>query len=393
MKRRHLYATIISFSSLYAGIQPSAGVIFVPSDTSVGDWDDATKTYTLTQDLTEPIEIVSNGITLDGAGHTLISSLVYPYLDCGISLYGRIGVTVKDLTIGKFGPGIYLLNSNNNTLTGNTVSDCSMSGIYLFNSSNNTLTGNRVSNSIWGIFVNSHSNKNTMKDNAVLDQRRGGMILSNCCEENILMGNTASNNFGSGVVLWDDCNANTVAGNTIESNKEHGIWLVRSHVNQIYSNNFIGNAQQASVRYSSGNVFSLPAPHGGNYWSNWTNPHNNVCGCLDRPYIFPGGHDDLPWVAPNCWDLFALQQMLELLKEQVVVLRSNKDISIGLEAKIKAALDVLDDFNENNDAVATNSLEAFINAVESMRGSTISEEQAETLTTTARQIIDLLVAE
>jgi parallel beta-helix repeat protein len=345
MNRKHLYATIIFLSSFLAGIQPGAGAIPIPSNTSVGDWDDASKTYTLTQDLTEPIEIVSNGITLDGAGHTLISSWIPPYAGAGVSLYGRTDVTIRNLTMKKFGPGIYLFNSSNNTLTGNTVSNCSMSGICLFNSSDNTLTGN-----------------------------------------------ITSNNLGSGIVLWDDCNANTVTGNSAKLNKEHGIWLVRSHLNQVYNNNFISNTRQASVTDGSGNMFNLPAPYGGNYWSNWSSPDDNGYSSVDRPYVFLSGQDDLPWAVPNGWDLFMAREMLQLLTEQVVVLNLHESINNGLDVRIETALGALDDVNDRNDVGAVNSLRAFINAVEALPGDEISEEDADVLMTAAQQIIDLLLA-
>lgn len=392
MNRKHLYATIIFLSSFLAGIQPGAGAIPIPSNTSVGDWDDASKTYTLTQDLTEPIEIVSNGITLDGAGHTLISSWIPPYAGAGVSLYGRTDVTIRNLTMKKFGPGIYLFNSSNNTLTGNTVSNCSMSGICLFNSSDNTLTGNTVLNSSWGVFVNSHSNENTLKDNTTSNHWRGGIILSNNCNRNTLTGNITSNNLGSGIVLWDDCNANTVTGNSVKLNKEHGIWLVRSHLNQVYNNNFISNTRQASVTDGSGNMFNLPAPYGGNYWSNWSSPDDNGYSSVDKPYVFLSGQDDLPWAVPNGWDLFMARGMLQLLTEHVVVLNLHESINNGLDVRIEAALGTLDNVNDRNNAGAVNSLRAFINAVEALRGDEISEEDADVLMTVTQQIIDLLLA-
>ncbi len=389
MRMKRVYAIFISLSFLLAVIQPGMGAISIPGNTSVGHWNGATRTYTLTRDLTEPIEIVSDGVTLDGAGHTLISSGIPLYAGGAVSLYGRTGVTIKNLTIKRFGPGIYLFGSSGNTLTGNTVSDCSVSGIYLFNSSNNTLTANTVSKSSWGVFVNCHSNGNVLTGNATTNHWRGGIILSNNCDRNTLTRNTASNNMGSGIILWDDCNTNTVTGNTVASNKEHGVWLVRSHLNQVYNNNFVGNTKQASVRDGSGNVFSLPAPCRGNYWSNWTSPGDAGCGFADSPYVFLCGQDDLPWAVPNGWDLLEIaREMLQVFAERVAV----SNLSDGLDVRIKAALGALDDVNDNDNAAAVDSLEALVGAVEALRGNKISEEDAGVLVTAAQQIIDLLAA-
>lgn len=393
MEKKHLHAAIIFLSYSLVGVQSNMGAISIPINTSVGNWDETTKTYTLTQNLTEPIQIVSDGITLDGAGHTIVSSRIPLCAGGGISLYGRTEVTVKNLAIRKFGPGIYLFNSSNNTVTGNTVSDCPVSGVYLFNSGNNNLSGNTVSNCGWGIFVDSHSDDNVLRNNTTSDNWRGGIILSSFCSRNILRSNTAANNLGSGITLWDDCNSNTLAGNTVRANKEHGIWLVRSHLNQVYNNNFISNTRQAWVSDSSGNVFNLPTPYGGNYWSSWTSPDNNGCGFADNPYVFLSGQDDLPWAVPNGWDLLIMaREMLQLFAEQVVVLNLNEGINNGLDVRIEAALGALDDVSDNNDVAAINSLQALINAVEALRGNKISEEDADALTTATQQIIDLLGA-
>ena len=183
-----------------------------------------------------------------------------------------------------------------------------------------------------------------------------------------------------------------MTGNSVKLNKEHGIWLVRSHLNQVYNNNFISNTRQASVTDGSGNMFNLPAPYGGNYWSNWSSPDDNGYSSVDRPYVFLSGQDDLPWAVPNGWDLFMAREMLQLLTEQVVVLNLHESINNGLDVRIETALGALDDVNDRNDVGAVNSLRAFINAVEALPGDEISEEDADVLMTAAQQIIDLLLA-
>jgi hypothetical protein len=65
-------------------------------------------------------------------------------------------------------------------------------------------------------------------------------------------------------------------------------------------------------------------------------------------------------------------------------------IDNSLDAKLDAALGALDDVNQNNDAAAINTLQAFINAVEAQRDNKITSEQADELITAAQAIIDLL---
>ncbi|MGQ9682765.1 MAG: right-handed parallel beta-helix repeat-containing protein, partial [Anaerolineae bacterium] len=107
-----------------------------------------------------------------------------------------------------------------------------------------------------------------------------------------LTGNTTRQNRYYGIYLRA-VSASTVTTNTIEANAV-GLYLEGAQNNQLYANRLTANTTQASVMNGSGNVFSLPAPVGGNYWSNWATPDVNHDGFVDQPYVFFGGRDDLP---------------------------------------------------------------------------------------------------
>lgn len=218
------------------------------SDPNVGSWNQATQTGTLEINVNQPIQIDANGVTLDGNGKAITGSGT----GNGVLLDGRTGVIIKSLNVQEFLYGIYLVGSSNNILSGNTAS----------------------SNS-FGIVLDFSSNSNNVTENAASDNQYG-IVLATGSENNTLAGNIASNN-SFGIALW-------------------------SSSNQIYNNNFIGNTTQVSD-YSSGNVFSLPAPTGGNYWSNWTDPDANFDGFVDSAYVFTGGQDNLPWVLQDGWEI------------------------------------------------------------------------------------------
>ena len=113
--------------------------------TSFGTWNAATKTCTMTTDLTEGIQIASSGVTLDGNGRTITGSNILQSI--GLSLPGRSGVTIKNLNVIQFSTGVYLSNSNNNYLIGNNSNSNNEDGIFLeYYSNNNTLIGNNASN-------------------------------------------------------------------------------------------------------------------------------------------------------------------------------------------------------------------------------------------------------
>jgi parallel beta-helix repeat protein len=122
--------------------------------------------------------------------------------------------------------------------------------------------------------------------------------------------NTIQNNAVHGVILAES-DGNTIRNNTIEGNGGPaggvGLILSNSDNNEVYNNNFIDNLNQGVGDVGgSGNIFNLPVPDGGNYWSDFdeasegcedTAPADGFC---DAPKLFLGGIDNLPWViAPH----------------------------------------------------------------------------------------------
>jgi len=241
-------------------IQPRASTIFLSasgwSDPTVGTWDATTQTGTLTQDVYEAIQIDSDGITLDGAGHTVTGSGT----GYGVYLTYKTGSTIKNVNIQQFSYGIYGRYSSNNILTANTASGLDGSGIYLHVSSGNTLTGNTLSangfgirleyfsnstvtgntasgNTYTGILISRSSNNsltnNTASNNSVgIDLRRG--------DNNTLTGNTASNN--SWGIYLEACSATALIDNTANSNNELGISLWNCWSSTLTGNIMSGNS-------------------------------------------------------------------------------------------------------------------------------------------------------
>lgn len=90
------------------------------------------------------------------------------------------------------------------------------------------------------------------------------------------------------------------------------------------------------------------------------------------------------------------QDALELLNDliqQVTAIDLNSGNKNSLLVKLDSALKILQDGDEDNDALAIHSLQAFINAVEAQRGKKISQEDADDLIVDAQQIIDMLSSE
>lgn len=332
--RRLLVALTIMMAVTF-GVTTGAWALFIYDNatggdcTSIGNWDSATKTCTLTTDLSEPIEIKDNYITLDGDGYTITGS---GSLHGVLIYYPLTGVTVKNLKVTGFRHGISIYAANGNTLIGNTVwnnraGGINLSaGIWLRNARGNTLEGNTAYdnyhgiwldysayalpgnilinntvnfNSFSGIRVMSHSNGNTIVGNTVNSNGHHGIFLHGRVNGNTVTGNTVQDNRWSQIHLYSLADGNTVSNNTVSgskleyqvgiqirdgdsnifrgntvSNTHLGIHLWRSTGNTIYHNNIIDNITQASDTNPASNDWYESTLLEGNFWSDYMGVDN-----------------------------------------------------------------------------------------------------------------------
>jgi len=136
------------------------------------------------------------------------------YDHAGIAFYNVSNALIIENNFNSSIPnyyGIYLRDSDNNSILGNIVSDTARYGIYLSDSDNNTLSGNTA---------------NYNKDN--------GIFLRDS-DNNTISGNTANYNSNwYGIYLYNSDN-NKILGNTANYNKI-GIYFVYGHNNTISGN-------------------------------------------------------------------------------------------------------------------------------------------------------------
>lgn len=392
MKLKYWHAVVVMLSLLVVGTQPALGTRYIPTDTSIGDWDEINRIYTLTADVSETIQIDEDNLTLDGAGHTVSGAGT----GNGINLGGRTEVTVKNISVEGFYRGIFLNESNNNTVTGSFTNN--HTGILVLNSSSNILTGNTASNNATGIYLHNGCTANTVAGNTTLNNT-AGIVLRNS-SNNTLSGNTTSYNqfgiqvFGTNSIYSDGLFSrhNTLRDNTVSYNDPYGLVLgFDSSDSTIFNNNFIENYLQISVDASStGNLFNMDKPTGGNYWSDHMDPDANGDGIVDVPYAFSGGPDNLPWTQADGWLVRTPQEQIAQIIVDVLDLNLQQGIENGLDVKLDAASRALDDLSEHNDVAAINALQAFINAVQAQSDSKIPQADAAALIAKAQKIIDCL---
>jgi parallel beta-helix repeat protein len=274
--------------------------------------------YTFTGNMSYPayygVVVERSNIVIDGNGYTVqgnSSSTPYSlnYSGNGLSLTGISNVTIENANIENFHNGIYLSDSNNNIIRDDNAT-ANEEGIYLDSSSNNIVSGNTATgtNNATGIYLVS-SNYNTVVGNNATANVVG--ILLQSSNNNTVSGNTATANT-EGINI-NSSNNNTVSGNTATANKWDGIDIYSSSNNNIYHNNFIGNAAQASVdSTSAGNAWDNGYPSGGNYWSDYngtdlySGQYQNMTGSDgigDTPYFINANNTDhyplmRPWLPP-----------------------------------------------------------------------------------------------
>ena len=152
--------------------QVTRTTIFIQPDGSVNPSNVAIQrngdTYTFTSNVYDPILVQKSGITIDGAGYSLIGPLnetqrqaqqvlgvgpnetiTVPYI-IGIDFDETVSdVTIKNLNINWFSIGIYI-RTTNNTFIGNSASD-NIVGVLL-SGSDNSITMNYIRNNRQGLF-------------------------------------------------------------------------------------------------------------------------------------------------------------------------------------------------------------------------------------------------
>ncbi|MFX0000846.1 MAG: nitrous oxide reductase family maturation protein NosD, partial [Candidatus Hermodarchaeota archaeon] len=134
--------------------------------------------------------------------------------DAGIRLLGVSNGALINNNASYNRRGIWLEDSNNNTISGNTVNNNGDEGISLyFNNNYNTISGNTANNNRGaGILLEYDNNNNTISGNTANNNTIGiGLLFSN---NNNISGNTANFNSGAGITV-SSCNNSTVSENLI----------------------------------------------------------------------------------------------------------------------------------------------------------------------------------
>ena len=188
-------------------------------------------------------------------------------------------VRIAEFTIQNGDEGIYIVNSDGNTISGNNIISSRFEGIWVENSTDNIIANNIISYNGWdGVYLLNVTNTN-LRSNTITSNAWSGLRVD-ISHDDFFGYNTLSDNTNDGFRLDDSDNISFV-GNTVSWNQAAGVNFNNVLACTYYHNNFLNNSRQVRSD-NSPNAWDNGAE--GNYWSNYTSsdlykgPYQNVTG-------------------------------------------------------------------------------------------------------------------
>lgn len=292
---------------------------------SIGVWDDATKTCRLTTNVNETVQIDSNGITIDGNGYSIIGSNTGD----GVFVSQKTGIVIKNLNVSNFfdGVGLYgsqtnvvnnvstvnnaygirLENSEGNVIEDNILETNSNFNLYLQGgfARNNLIRNNTVTGGGRGMYLNFAGVQNAIENNIITGTRLDGISILFTPEVTIrgnkITGITTQNKSGiyigrrtSGTTYNITITENTISGNNWGILLDtYPIPLNPPEKIAVYHNNIVSN----QIGVVGGYPLELSFNAEGNYWSHVTQPCFRTGDTSDINSI----KDSHPYCRENGW--------------------------------------------------------------------------------------------
>lgn len=184
--------------------------------------------------LRSPIELISDGITLEGL--TIVNSGDEDN-DAGIRVRScNNSIINNNICFNNY--GIYLEMSAGNVISGNSIHSNYNDGIYLLVSDNNTIDSNTIEYNT----ISYHSAYDMLMRVIVYP---AGILLEESSNNNTINSNIIANNDGCGIKIWES-NANYITNNYLEEN------YIGIHINSnSYPNYIAGNHLLNNVEYNA----------------------------------------------------------------------------------------------------------------------------------------------
>ncbi len=246
------------------------------------------------------------GIYLESSDNNTISgNIISNSIDNGLVIANSYNNTISGNTAKYNGNGINLLETENNIVSGNIMLN-NGGGIGLGNTNYTMILNNTVKHSSGeGISCTGSSNNNWISNNYV-DNNTWGMSFGDQSHNNTAIANYVNDSSAIGIEVYHDnqtfldniitnngngimitSSNNNISGNTISFNDESGIQLgPDSKNNIIFSNTIEGNLVDNGYDEGTSNQWDNGII--GNYWSDYPGVDANDDGIGDTPYDIPG---------------------------------------------------------------------------------------------------------
>ncbi len=187
---------------------------------------------------------ITVGIIAGYSSNITVKNSKFSNMSYGILTFNLNNSKIINNTFNGDSGAIYTIFSNSDLISGNSIQNCTFSGIYLNESNNNTVTGNRLINDSSGIWIYGAS-ENIIANNTVMRNQEG--IIVSGGRENEIANNSIANCSAGGIYLKNTEN-NLVENSQINNTSNYGIKIDESQRNVIL-NNSISFAQYGIKAY------------------------------------------------------------------------------------------------------------------------------------------------
>ena len=253
--------------------------------------------------------VIKQSIALIGQKGAVINSWVIDVQPA--ILVSANNVTVKGITIDnpsasppwKFKLGIHLLGASNCTISNNIVTNCDREGIWLYQSANNTVEGNTVYSVNTGIDIGASTN-NIIRNNSVR-YNWIGINLYNSAAENTISGNDLDHNqYG---LYLSSAFRNMFSENEV-FNSELGVDITDGSYGNMFIHNNFDNSKNVESTLAALNVTNtFDNGKEGNYYNDYNGVDADGNGIGDSPFIMVTQGADItdhyplmnPWTGDN----------------------------------------------------------------------------------------------
>lgn len=232
---------------------PYEGMITINADGSVSPSDAPVKVhkdmYKLKCDVLGSVLILKDGITFNGADHTIVNS----NYNFGIWLNGVDGVTLKNCHVTGFIGGVRLDYASNNVIKANSIYGNINAGIAVFYWCNeNVFKDNEIYMNTYGMAIQVYSSYNEVKDNYIHDNADYGVRCYFGSNYNLIKDNMFLRNGDYGIWFYY-CGYNTAQDNVVDGvapyfmTNAYGIRMEYGIGNHVVKNNDVSNVHYTGI--------------------------------------------------------------------------------------------------------------------------------------------------